>query len=152
MAVGQCTLQRCLFGGRNKTSVTMLAASMLSTFLPYIYPTSGGTWWPDGQALSVYKPKRSGNDPDHSVKVPHDPRPTQGTGGSNHSLFAMQRGGTLCEPRAPTTSDPTAQFQERMTRKLFDDPDELALRCLEHTTEPLRSLTHPRGRGGVPNE
>ena len=140
MAVGQRTIQWCLFGGRNKTSVTMLAASMLSTFLPYIYPTSGGTWWPDGQALSVYKPKRSGNDPDHSVKVPHDPRPTQGTGGSNHSLFAMQRGGTLCEPRAPTTSNPTAQFQERMILQLFDDPDEQAPRCLEHPIEPLRSL------------
>ena len=144
MAVDHST-HWCL-GGRVKTSITMLVSVTILTVvvqytsLPVKNLAPIRTWRPDGQTFSVH-PKRSGNGSDLSARVPDDPRPKQSTGGSAHSLYAMQRGGNLCKPRAPTTTNPTAQFLERTTSRLFDTHDEqVVLRCHEHPLEPFRSL------------
>ena len=141
MAVDHSTIHWCL-GGRVKTSMTMLVSVTILTVvvqytsLPVKNLAPIRTWQPDGQTFSVH-PKRSGNDSDLSVRVPEDPRPKQDPGGSAHSRDAMQRGGNLCEPRAPTTTNPTAQFLERATSRLFDTRDEQVAR--RYHEQPLES-------------
>ena len=141
MADVHSTIQWCL-DRRVKTSITMLVSMTMLTVvvqcasLPIENPAPSRIWWPDGQTLSVH-PKRSGDETDLSTEVPNDPRPKQGTGGPAHSLYAMQRGGILCEPRAPTCAKPTAQFLERATSRLFDTRDEQVVRCYHE--QPIES-------------
>ena len=146
MAVDHSTLQSCVLGGRVKTSVTILAAVMLYVSLPAKNPAPIRTWRTDGQTFSVHKPKRSGNGSDPSVQVPDDPRPNQGTGESGHSRYAMQRGGNTCEPRAPTRTNPTAQFMGRVLFGSVDARDEQVHRYHEQPTTPFRSFCSLRLR------
>ena len=140
MAVDHCTSLSCVFSGRVKTSMTILIAVLLFMSLPAIIPALIRTWRTDGQTFSVHKPKRSGNGSDPSVQVPDDPRPKQCTGESGHSRFAMQRGGTTCEPRAPTDSNPTAQFMGRVLFGPVDTRDEQVHRYHEQSVTPFRSF------------